>query len=162
MTIAQITEKMIAFSGGDKHDIDHFLRVWGLARTIGQLEGLDEEKQFLLEAAALTHDIACPLCRIKYGHAAGKYQEKEGGGLVGSFFIGSGLSYPQVERIAWLVSHHHTYTHIDGMDHQILLEADYLVNAMEQGFSKEAVGNFLRLVMRTDSGRRMAAALLGV
>ena len=59
MTISQIMEKMIAFSDGNIHDIDHFIRVWTYARTIGELENLDRETQFVLEVAAITHDIAC-------------------------------------------------------------------------------------------------------
>ena len=43
MTIAQILNKMIAASNGNIHDIDHLLRVWAYARTIGELEGLDAE-----------------------------------------------------------------------------------------------------------------------
>ena len=51
-SISNITEKMIAYSKGDLHDIHHFLRVWAYAKTIGELEGLEEETQFILEAAA--------------------------------------------------------------------------------------------------------------
>lgn len=60
MTIAQIIEKMIAFSEGNIHDITHLSCVWTYAKTIGELEGLDAETQFILEVAAITHDIACP------------------------------------------------------------------------------------------------------
>ena len=49
MIIAQILSKMIAASNGNIHDIDHLLRVWAYARTIGELEGLDAETQYLLE-----------------------------------------------------------------------------------------------------------------
>ena len=62
MTIAQIMEKMIAFSEGNIHDITHLSCVWTYAKTIGELEGLDADTQFILEVAAITHDIACPLC----------------------------------------------------------------------------------------------------
>ena len=65
MTIAQIMEKMIAFSEGNIHDITHLSCVWTYAKTIGELEGLDADTQFVLEVAAITHDIACPLCRRK-------------------------------------------------------------------------------------------------
>ena len=78
MKTAPILEKMIAFSRGNLHDIDHLIRVWTYARTIGELEQLDGETQFLLEVAAITHDIACPLCREKYGNTNGKLQETEG------------------------------------------------------------------------------------
>ena len=32
------------------------------------------------------------------------------------------------------MTHHHTYTGVDGIDYQILLEADYLVNADESHY----------------------------
>ena len=61
MNIAEIMKKMIDFSDGNIHDIDHFIRVWTYARTIAELESLDAETQYILEVAAITHDIACPL-----------------------------------------------------------------------------------------------------
>ena len=82
MRITEILERMIVFSDGNIHDIDHFLRVWSYTKTIGEGEGLDTRTQYLLEAAALVHDIACPLCREKYGNTNGKHQEEEGGPLV--------------------------------------------------------------------------------
>lgn len=63
MTIAEILEKMICYSNGNIHDIDHLVRVWTFAKTIGELEHIDAETQYILEVAAITHDIACPLCR---------------------------------------------------------------------------------------------------
>ena len=124
MTISGIMQKMISFSEGNIHDIDHLIKVWAYARTIGVLEHLDEETQFILEAAAITHDIACPLCREKYGSTNGKYQEEEGMPLVEEFFKGSDLTDQQIERIKYLVGHHHTLTDISGSDYQILIEAD--------------------------------------
>ena len=53
MTIAQIMEKMIVFSEGNIHDITHFSCVWTYAKTIGELEGLDADTQFILEAAGI-------------------------------------------------------------------------------------------------------------
>lgn len=41
MTIAELIEKMIAFSEGNIHDIDHFIRVWAYARTIAELENVE-------------------------------------------------------------------------------------------------------------------------
>ena len=155
MNISQIMEKMIAFSNGNLHDMNHFMCVCTYAKTIGELEGLDPETQFVLEVAAITHDIACPLCREKYGNTHGKRQEEEGGPLVRSFLADAGLSAEQVDRVAYLVSHHHTYTDIDGIDYQILIEADYIVNASESGYSPENRKNFLEEHMKTESGKRL-------
>ena len=44
--------------------------------------------QYILEAAAVIHDIACPLCREKYGNADGKHQEAESEPLVRAFLQG--------------------------------------------------------------------------
>lgn len=155
MNISQIMEKMIAFSNGNLRDMNHFMCVWTYAKTIGELEGLDRKTLETLEIAAITHDIACPLCREKYGNTNGKWQEEEGGPLVRSFLADAGLSAEQVDRVAYLVSHHHTYTDIDGIDYQILIEADYIVNASESGYSPENRKNFLEEHMKTESGKRL-------
>ena len=162
MTIAQILSKMIAASNGNIHDIDHLLRVWAYARTIGELEGLDAETQYLLEVAAITHDIACPLCREKYGNTNGKYQEQEGAVLVRSFLADTGMTEAQIARVAYLVGHHHTLRNIHGPDYQILIEADYIANASENGYSKQSVMHFMDTVMKTASGKHLAASVLGI
>lgn len=156
MTIAQIMQKMIRFSEGNIHDIDHFIRVWTYAKTIGELEQLDEETQYILEVAAITHDIACPLCRDKYGNTNGKHQEVEGTPLVKEFLSDSEMTEVQIDRVAFLVGHHHTFTGIDNLDWQILIEADYIANATENGYSETNVRNFIQKIMKTDSGKSLA------
>ena len=159
LSISQIMEKMIAFSEGNIHDIDHFVRVWNYAKTIAELEGIDPETQYILEVAAITHDIACPLCRKKYGNTNGKYQEEEGFLLVKDFLSDSGMTHTQINRVAFLVGHHHTFLGIDGIDLQILIEADYIANATENGYSKENIKNFIKRIMKTESGKRLVQSV---
>lgn len=162
MTVSQIMERMIAFSEGNIHDIDHFIRVWTYARTIGELESLDPDIQYVLEVAALTHDIACPLCRRKYGNTNGKHQEIEGVPLVKEFLAGTGIPSDQIGRIAYLVGHHHTFSDINGIDYQILIEADYIANASENGYSKKNIRNFMDKIIKTDSGKRVIQSVFGL
>ena len=75
--------------------------------------------------------------------------------LVAAFFEGLPVERGDVERISWLVAHHHTYTNIDGLDHQILLEADFLVNAGESGYARSAIENFRQRVFRTAAGTEL-------
>lgn len=159
MDISQMMLKMIAFSEGNLHDIDHLIRVWTYAKTIGEMEQLDSDTQYILEAAAIIHDIACPLCREKYGNTNGKLQESEGIPMARAFFAGTNLTAQQIERIAFLVGHHHTFTEIDGLDYQILLEADYIANASENSYCKDNIRNFTETMMRTGSGRELAKQL---
>lgn len=153
---ARILQKMLAFSKGNIHDIDHLIRVWTYAKTIGELEGLDPQTQLILEVAAITHDIACPTCRKKYGNTNGKLQEAEGETMVRPFLADTGLTEAQINRVAFLVGHHHTLADIDGLDYQILVEADYIANASENGYSVENVDAFTKRVMKTSSGIGLA------
>lgn len=162
MTVSKVMEKMIRFSNGNIHDIEHFVKVWSYAKTIGELENLEPAVQFILETAAITHDIACPLCREKYRNANGKLQEQEGPVLVKSFLADTGLKAEQIDRVAFLVGHHHTLANVDGPDWQILLEADYIVNASENSYAKETIQGFWETHAKTASGKRMIQEIFGV
>ena len=153
MKIAAAIEKMTDFYKGNIHDIYHFLKVWAFAKNIGEAEGLDPKTQETLEMAAVVHDIACPLCRVKYGNANGKHQEEESAALIEEFFADSDLPKEFVDRVSYIVSHHHTITGIDGIDYQIMIEADYLVNADESNFSGNNVRNMLEKVFKTETGK---------
>ena len=160
--VSQIMEKMIAFSDGNIHDIDHLIRVWAYSKMISELEGLDAQTQFVLEAAAITHDIACPLCREKYGNTNGKHQEQEGEVMVRDFLADTGLSEEQINRIAFLVGHHHTLSGIDAIDYQILVEAVYIANATENGYSLQNIENFMQKIMKTESGNRILKSIFAL
>ena len=77
----QYTELVTAMTEWDKGSpkrIQHFLKVHAFAKTIGVREGLDEETLYILETAALVHDIGIRPALEKYGSEAGPYQEAEG------------------------------------------------------------------------------------
>ena len=157
--VSQTARRMIARSDGNLHDIAHFLKVYAYARTIGVGEGLEAEAQAVLEIAALLHDIACPLCREKYGSTGGKYQEREGGPLAEEFLRESGLPPAMAARAAYLVAHHHTPERADGPDYRILLEADYLVNAEEGGYSRESIRRARETLFRTGTGTALLESI---
>jgi len=161
VTVSQIMQKMISEAEGNHHDINHLMRVYTFAKTIGELEGLDAGTEFILEAAAIVHDIACPFCRKKYGSAPGNRQEQESGALIDAFFQGTDISAKALERIRHLVSHHHTYTGVDGLDWQILLEADFLVNADEGNLERAAIYQAKENFFRTETGRKMLDEIYG-
>ena len=151
MTVAEVVRKMVEYSKGDLHDINHFMKVYAYAKTIAEGENLSPEQQKLVEVTAVVHDIACPLCRVKYGNANGKHQEEESAALIEEFFADSDLPKEFVDRVSYIVSHHHTITGIDGIDYQIMIEADYLVNADESNFSGNNVRNMLEKVFKTET-----------
>ena len=72
------------------------------------------------------------------------------------------MTKEQIERVAYLVGHHHTYTDIDGIDYQILIEADYIVNACESGYNKQNIRDFMDKIMKTASGKTIAKEVFHV
>ena len=153
--IAKIMEEMIHFYKGSVHDIEHFLKVHAYTRLIGLSEGLDADMQETLEIAAVVHDISCPMLREKYGHANGKLQEETSEEILRPFLHAFDIDKSIAERIIRLVSRHHTTENVDGIDHQILLEADFLVNASEGHMEKETVRRFRDEIAKTDTGKRL-------
>ena len=91
MTVSEVIKKMVAYSEGNLHDINHFMKVYAYAKTIAEGENLNPELQKLVEVTAVVHDIACPLCRVKYGNTNGKHQEEESAALLEEFFKDSDL-----------------------------------------------------------------------
>ena len=159
MQKAKIVNKMIDFYNGNRSDVRHLLKVYAYAKTIGELEGLDAKTQDTLEIAAIVHDIACPVCREKYGNTHGKHQEEESEDILRIFLSEFCLPEEMEERIIYLVTHHHTYINVEGKDYQILLEADYLVNADESEYSEESIRSFREKVFRTESGIHMLESI---
>ena len=152
ISVSEAIVKMIYDCGGSQHDICHFMKVWAYAKTIGELEGLDARTQQTLEFSAIVHDIACPDLRKEYGNAPWNLQETYGPPLVRNFFKDSGMDEEMLSRICYLVGHHHTTADVKGMDYQILLEADFLVNAGEQEKYLKNAADFREKVFKTKTG----------
>ena len=153
--INRVAERMILHENGDKQKIAHFLKVTMYARLIALGTVEDEAQRELIEIAALTHDIGIKPALEKHGSAAGPLQEKEGPPVAEPMLRELGVEEDKVQRISWLIGHHHTLDPIEGIDHQILIEADYLVNADEQGVAKDRITEFRDKYFKTETGTRM-------
>lgn len=151
--IGIVIKSAIDYFDGDVRRINHFLKVYGYSKTLGELEGLDERTLEILETTAVLHDIGIKISEQKYNSSAGKYQEIEGPAVAEEILrqIG-GYDEEFIERVKFLIGHHHTYDSIEGLDYQILVEADFLVNADEDGLSKEAVKAFSDKIFKTAGG----------
>ena len=62
-------------------------------------------------------------------------------------------------RVMYLVGHHHTYTDIEGLDYQILVEADFLVNIYEDELSMDAARSAYDKIFITKTGKKMFQSL---
>ncbi len=159
-TIQKLALAMISYDNGDPKRIQHTTKVHAYASLIGIGEGLDEETQFILESAALVHDIGIRASEKKYGYQNGKLQEQEGPAVARDLLIKiGGYTEEQIERICWLVAHHHTYHASEDVDYQILIEADFLVNLYEDNESEEAIRAVRRNIFRTENGLKLLDAM---
>lgn len=144
---------MIELYKGDSRRIQHFCKVHSYARLIAQMENVDYKTLFIIETAALTHDIGIHTCEEKYGECGGRLQEKEGPALAKELLERLGFETDISERVQYLIAHHHTYSNIDGIDYQILVEADFHVNMYEDGVSKDAVLKAYNNIFKTEYGK---------
>jgi HD superfamily phosphodiesterase len=139
---------------GDAKRINHFMKVYAFASTIGQMEQLDERTQEILEVAAVVHDIAVVPCERKYGSTSGELQEKEGPALAEQLLARvGGFDNEFVERVLYLVGNHHSYAKIENdLDFQILVEADMIVNMDEESTELPEIRRVEKNIFRTEAG----------
>lgn len=158
-TPEEVLRAAIAYNGADVARIHHLLKVTGFADAISSAEMHDADMRYTLTIAAILHDIGIHEAERKYGTSAGPYQEKEGPAVARSILQPLGMPEDVTERVCWLIAHHHTMRPIGGLDHQILLEADFLVNAYEDALPPEAVTAFCDTIAKTKTGTEMIRAL---
>ena len=147
--------EMTRFYHGDPMCIQHFIKVHAFCRYIGKQSGLSDGELFTLEAAAYTHDIGIKPAREKYGSGDGPLQEKEGPGVARPMLEKLGFEPAVIDRVCWLIAHHHTYSPVEGLDHRILIEADFLVNLFEGKSSKEAIRSAYDKMFETEAGKEL-------
>lgn len=150
--IVKVTREMIHYEKGNKERIQHFLKVYGFAKTIASLEQVSEHTQFIIEIAALVHDIGIKESMIRFGSSSGVYQEQVGPMLARELLEGLQIQTDVIDRVCYLVGHHHTYTNIEGIDYQILVEADFLVNIAENSMNETQIATIKERIFKTKSG----------
>ena len=154
--------KMTEYYAGEPQRIQHFMKVYAYARMIGEMEGLSEGEQDVLEAASIVHDIGIKVSEEKYGDIIGKHQEEEGPAVAREMLRNLGYEERVIERVCYLVGHHHTYKNIDGKDYQILVEADFLVNLFENETSNRPASVTLERIFVTEAGKQLCREMFAV
>lgn len=152
--ISSVIDNMIDYYKGDKKRINHFLKVYSFCKTIGEIENLDDKTQYILEIAGATHDIGIKISEEKYNSSNGKYQEIEGPDVARKLLKKLNIDDFVIERVCFLIGHHHTYNKIDNIDYQILIEADFLVNIDEDNIDKTQISKIKEKYFKTKAGKR--------
>ena len=135
-SMSQLTMAMVTLYSGDPKRIQHFMKVYAFAKMIAEEEQLGAKQREIVEAAAL----------------AGEYQEIEGPPIARAMLMALEFSPALINRVCDMVAHHHSYDKIDDVDLQILIEADFMVNAYEEGLPKRNIKSFRDKIFRTETG----------
>lgn len=150
--------KMVGMYEGQPERIQHFTKVHSYAAYIGRQEKLDEKTMFILETAAYTHDIGIKKAEELYHASNGRLQQELGPGEAEILLKELRFSEDVIGRVKYLIAHHHTYSNIQGIDLQILIEADFLVNLYEH--SDESVASkVLEKIFKTESGTKLCKTM---
>ena len=158
----ELTREMIKYLNGDVKRINHMLKVRAFSELIADGEKTDGKIKDILLSAAAVHDIGIHICEEKYGSSNGKLQEKEGPAIAEKLLKELQFEENVIERVKYLIAHHHTYDAIDGIDYQILVEADFLVNILEDGLAQEAALQAYQNIFKTESGKNICQEMFAL
>ncbi len=151
--------EMTHYYAGQPHRIQHFMKVYGYAKLIGEEERIDARTQEILNAASIVHDIGIKKSEEIYGDSIGSHQEELGPSIAEDMLKKLGYDEELIQRVSYLVGHHHTYDPIDGMDYQILVEADFLVNLFENETSRKPAEMALERIFKTETGKEICKTM---
>jgi len=160
--IHEVTELLFRYDEGDAKRINHALKVHAFARFIAEGEGCDAATLELIEIAGLLHDIGIHKAVEVYGTSAGKYQEELGPAVARELLRDKPIAPETLDRLCYLIANHHHYDKIEGIDYQILVEADFLVNIYEDEMKEAEIRSVREKIFRTATGLRVLGRLFGV
>lgn len=144
-----VAKAMKDFYNSDESKIRHFVSVYTLAKTIGELEKLPEQTQEYLEIAALV----CDIDKNETQSECTKARE-----LLNS----QNIDFEIVDRVCYIVEHFTDYDHITGLDHQILLEAYMIVDFKENATPRAEIINQSNKFFMTNYGRAFLKKAFGI
>ena len=157
--IHKVMLKMIDYNYGCPELVNHAMKVYSFAKTIGETEHLPKKKQGILEMAAVLHDIGIRPSEAKYQSCSGTYQEIEGPPIALEILQDCDVPEDMTQRICFLIGHHHTYESVDDIDFQILREAELLVNMFEEKMGKEQIQMAKGKYFKTETGKQLVTHL---
>jgi HD superfamily phosphodiesterase len=155
----ELIKKMIEYFQTDVKRINHALKVVDFAFIIGEDQSLDEETKEIIIYAAILHDIGIKEAEKNYNSSIGKYQEIEGPPIAREFLSELDISEQIINRVCYIIGNHHSYAKINGMDFQIVVEADLLVNIFEDNMNYDAIEKIKENIFKTGTGKKLLSTM---
>lgn len=152
------TDELRKHFGSDTRRINHALKVLHYAELIVDGEKVHGEMRKVVTITALLHDVGIKAAEQKYNSSAGHYQEIEGPSIARAIMQRHDEPPAVMDRVAYIIGGHHTAAKNDGLDFQIIWEADLLVNIEEDGLAKgtDKLQRIIEKNFLTDTGKSIA------
>jgi hypothetical protein len=148
--VNEILGIMIEYNGTDIERINHSIKVFTFAQYMGVKEHCSVKEQTVINYSSILHDIGIHEAEKKYNSSSGKYQEELGPNIARELIGNLDISDDIKERTYYLIGNHHTYNKIDGIDFQILVEADFMVNIFEGNLNN--IEHIKNTIFKTKTG----------
>lgn len=151
----QLMYSALCYEEGHNRRTQHILKVYALAKLLGEKEGLLPEEQQILGAAAILHDIPIKYCKVTYsGDASQENQKKDAPQLATRFLQQADYQSSYIPQIIELIVNHHDYDGPRDRTLQLLMEADLIVNCYESSPSSERI-DWIREQFQTAPGKEL-------
>ena len=155
----KVLKDVLLYENGHIRRTKHILMVHSLAKSIGSEEGLSLEQLQIVQSAAILHDIAIKKCKRKYNDASIEKQQLECIPVAKKFLKACNYVPSYTEKILNLIYHHHDYGACKGIEHQILIEADLIVNCLEHRNYREKAAD-VAVHFHTKTGKELLHKLM--
>ncbi len=152
---SNLLKEALCYENGHRRRTQHILKVYALAKLLGEQAGLSEDDRGILQAAAILHDIAIRYCKEHYnGDACQANQRQEAPHLVRHFLCEADYPREWEQSVIELVQEHHIYEGPRSPLLQLLIEADLLVNCYESNPEEDALRK-IEAVFQTNLGKML-------
>lgn len=136
MRVQRVALRMKQYHRGDVGKIQHFVRVYTLAKSIGELERLGDEEQLDVELAAVVHNV-----------------EGNRVPVVRDILRECEINDEAAMKVCHMVENIENYDHIGTLDHQILIEAKLIVDFKEQNIPEKEIIRKAEDIFITNTGK---------
>ncbi|MBO3802013.1 MAG: HD domain-containing protein [Thermoproteota archaeon] len=147
------------FFGNDQRRINHSLKVLNYAMHIMDKENIrNESTRKVVIISAILHDVGIKIAEEKYNSSEGKYQEIEGPIIARAIMEENKEDPSIIDRVCYIVGHHHTMEAINGIDFQIIWEADFISNLEEGNItfkSKKDLEEAINKNLKTETSKKI-------
>ncbi len=126
-----LLKNALVFEDGHRRRTEHILKVYSLTRMIAITEQVSDKELKIASAAAILHDIPIKKCKELFGDACQRNQNMLAPDIVKAMMGEAGYEEDEIHHVLELVMNHHNYHEISSHLLRILMEADLLVNYME-------------------------------